>query len=116
MIEGATPWEVWINNHSEIPLLYFTSYDTICELAISSYELDKNSRKHDLKDKVHFFLIWWYANRNKMIKYNVYTRIGLALKIDHSSVMHYCKDGEGKRKKSNNFEENTKCIKDFLES
>jgi hypothetical protein len=103
-------WEWWIiNSQNEIK---YSRYDFLCELAISSYKLDKKSRKSELKDTVQFFLLWWEKNKKKMNRYNTYTSIGILMKIDHSTVLHHLR----KRKPTAMYTENTRCINDFLNS
>jgi hypothetical protein len=103
-------WEWWIiNSQNEIK---YSRYDFLCELAISSYKLDKKSRKSELKDTVQFFLLWWEKNKKKMNRYNTYTSIGILMKIDHSTVLHHLRN----RKPTAMYTENTRCINDFLNS
>jgi len=104
-------WEDWIirqaSNNVEM-----TSYDFLCELCVSSYSLDKKSRKADLKDRVQFFILWWNVNKPKMSKYNTLTKMGTLLNADHTTVLHYIK----RRKPTIMYEQNVKCINDFLNS
>jgi hypothetical protein len=104
-------WEDWITIQ-ETNGRKMTSYDVMCELCVSSYSLDKKSRKSNLKDKVHFFVLWWMANRSKMVRYTSYMKIAELLKVDHSTIVHYV----GTRKPTILFDENVKCINDFLNS
>lgn len=104
-------WEDWIVRQ-ETKGNDMTSYDVLCELCVSSYGLNRRSRKADLKDKVHFFILWWKKNSNVMSKYKTYTSIGALLGTDHTTIIHYLK----RRKPTILFEENVKCIDDFLNS
>ena len=117
-IEKLSEWEAWILNNWEKEDRDFTPYDYLCELAVTNYSLDKKDRHVEFKDELHYFLIWWNANRLYMKKYKSKYAIGGLLKKDHSTVIHYIgtEDSKGNRKPSNNFTENTQCIKDFLKS
>lgn len=103
-------WEDWIIRQTEDKP--YTSYDFLCELCVSSYGLNKKSRKADLKDKCHFFIHWWYKNRNNMNTYTTTVKLGQLLNVDHSTILHYAH----RRKPTIFFEENTICINDFLNS
>lgn len=122
-LDGLSEWEAWLFNNAdtEHESKKFTGFDHVCELAVQNYLLDSKSRKQALKDQVHYFLLWWKKNKRYMKKYTSTINIGALLKIDHSNVIHYTgrvnePDSIGDRKPSLNFEDNTKCIKDFLES
>jgi hypothetical protein len=118
-VAGLTEWEAWLFHNSPLEQRKFTGYDHLCELAVSAYDLDTSNRKVEIKDRLHYFLLWWKRNRKYMKKYNSLTAIGGLVKKDHSNVMHYVgkeNEKEGLRKKSAFFEENVECIKDFLES
>lgn len=118
-LDGLTEWEAWLFNNSEKERRKFTGYDHLCELAVSAYNLDISSRKVEIKDRLHYFLLWWKRNRQWMQKYKALTAIGGLVKKDHSNVMHYVgkeDEKEGPRKRSQNFEKHVECIKDFLES
>lgn len=102
-------WHHWIEEHhpqSDI------NYDYLLELAINSYSLMKKSRKMGHIDRVHYIVMWWYKHKNKFKKYNTTIKLGIALEIHHATVIHYYK----RRKISRIYEEETKCIKDFIES
>lgn len=102
-------WDHWIKQHVTDKDI---NYDRLLELATSSYNLDKKSRKMGQKDRVQFIVIWWMSNKNKFVKYNTTTKLGILLNIDHATVIHHYK----RRKASRLYEEETKCIKDFIES
>jgi hypothetical protein len=104
-------WEEWIVRQ-ESGKSDMTSYDFLCELCVSSYDLSKKSRKADLKDKVHFFILWWNTNKSKMSKYTGQVKIGQLLGVDHTTIVHFLK----RRKPTIFYEENVKCINDFLNS
>lgn len=104
-------WEDWIVRQASDENK-MSSYDFLCELCVSSYNLDKKSRKADLKDKLHFFIFWWNNNKSKMIKYNTLQKIGKLLDVDHTTVIHHLK----RRKPTILFDDNVKCISDFLNS
>jgi hypothetical protein len=89
-----------------------STYDLLAELAVSSYDLDKKSRKADLKDKVQYFVKWWFSEKKKMKKYKSSTAIGKLLKKDHATILHCLH----RRKPTIDFDFNTACIKDFLKS
>lgn len=104
-------WEDWIiRQHSNG--FDATTYDVLCELCVSSYNLNKKSRKADLKDKVHYFVIWWNSNKKMMKKYKSQSKIGELLGVDHSTIVHFLR----RRKPTILYEENVKCISDFLNS
>lgn len=115
-------WSFWITSNNPKLSNIFTpvssSYDVLCELAVYSYNLSLVCRKIELIDKLHYFYMWWHKNKRYMIKYRTFKSIAKLTGQDHSNVIHYTgKNGnDGKRKKSLNFEKNTACIKDFLES
>lgn len=89
-----------------------SSYDLLAELAVSSYELDRKSRKAELKDKMQYFIKWWFSEKSKMKKYNTSVKIGELLKKDHATVLHSLK----RRKPTIDYDFNTACIRDFLKS
>ena len=98
----------WEENHPEADI----NYDYLLELAIISYSLMKKTRKMGHIDRVHYIVIWWHKHKNKFKKYNTTIKLGIELEIHHSTVIYYYK----RRKKSRIYEEETKCIKDFIES
>jgi len=104
-------WEDWIMRQSGLSVEK-TVYDVLSEMAVQSYYLDRKNRKSDLKDRVHCFILWWNKNKPKMKAYNTTISVGRLLNCDHSTVIHYL----GKRKPSIMYDENTKCINDFLNS
>tara|TARA_R110002051_G_scaffold190863_1_gene259731 strand:- start:4 stop:351 length:348 start_codon:yes stop_codon:yes gene_type:complete len=112
--ESLIPWESWIDRENiKTNFVDTSSFDRLCELAVSTYGLDSTNRKQDLKDRMHFFIIWWNNNLDKMRIYRNYSALGMLLKKrDHSIVSYYLT----RRVKSLNFEYNTLDIKDFLES
>lgn len=87
-------------------------YDVFLELAVSSYELDKKNRKAELKDRLQYFILWWNKNKSAMGKYNTLVELGGLVKKDHATILHYLK----RRKPTINYEYNTACIRDFLNS
>jgi len=108
-------WENWIYNNGLFikgDEEYGTRYDLLCEMVISSYALNEKRRHMDLKDRVTYFLKWWQENKNKMLKYKTTTSIGKLLDCDHTTVLHHIH----KRKISRDYNKNTSCIKDYLES
>lgn len=86
------------------------SYDKLCELAVSSYELDQKYRGAGLKDRVQYFLLWWLHNKKYMKYYNSYVRIGQLIGVGHATVIHHISH----RKPTANYNANIICIKDFL--
>jgi hypothetical protein len=102
-------WNDWIKKNTTDRDI---NYDRLLELTISSYSLDKKTKKMGQKDRVHFLVLWWHKHKNKFKKYNTTIKIGIALEIHHATVIHYYKN----RKISRIYEEETKCIKDFIES
>lgn len=117
-MEEEGQWTYWINSNTPIKDQEGTTLDTLVELCVSSYNLKSKSRKANLKNQVHFFLEWWKEHRHLMKKYRNQSRIGRHLGIDHATVSHYIgRAGKpGLRKKTADFEENTKCINDYLNS
>jgi chromosomal replication initiation ATPase DnaA len=101
-------WLEWINRSEGKS----SSYDTLAELAVSSYMLKSRSRKAELKDQVFCFIHWWMENKKKMVKYNSTIALGALLGRDHSTVIHYIH----KRKPTLLYEHNVRCIRDFLYS
>jgi hypothetical protein len=100
-------WDNWIKNNT-----VDKNYDRLLELAVSSYNLDERTRKMDQKDRVQFIIKWWLKNKKKFKKYTNTEKIAGLLKIKHSTVVHHYTY----RKKSRIYEEETRCIKDFIES
>lgn len=109
-LEDKTPWEAWIllsNNK-----LTECSLDKLAELAVSSYQLKAKRRDEDCMDNKHFFILWWNKNKNRFYNYRTITSLSILLGMNHSTVIHHLRH----RKKSFRFEENTKCLRDFLTS
>jgi hypothetical protein len=104
-------WEDWIMRENGLSKEK-TVFDLLCEMAVSSYYLSKKSRKADLKDRMQFFILWWKNNKKKMNKYNSTTALGGLLGCDHSTVLHYIH----RRKPTMFYNDNTRCINDFLNS
>jgi hypothetical protein len=104
-------WEDWIMRQNGLSKER-TVYDVLSELAVSSYSLTRKSRKADLKDKMQYFILWWNKNKKNMRVYNSTIALGKLLNCDHSTVLHYIHT----RKPTIMYEENTKCINDFLNS
>ena len=87
-----------------------TVYDRLCELAINSYELNKVDRTASLKDKLQYFILWWFNNRGRMKAYNRYSKIAKLLNKNHATIVHHIR----RRKPTLFYDINTECIKDFL--
>lgn len=107
---SESSWEVWIEKNtidSED-----TPYDKVAEIAVYSYNLALRSRKEDMIDKRHCFLIWWSLNRDMFQKYSTLKKISSLLKIHHSTTLHYINT----RKKTSSFKENVSCLLDTLTS
>jgi hypothetical protein len=100
-------WDYWIKEK-----IVDVDYDRLIELAVSSYNLGKKTRKMGQKDRVQFIVLWWRDNKEKFFRYNTTTKVGALLNIDHATVVYHYKS----RKKSRIYEEETRCIKDFIES
>ena len=103
-------WEEWMIIHNQSPDK--NRMDLLIELAVSSYELDKRSRKAELKDKVQFFIKWWYERRGFMLKYKTLESVAKLMSVDHATVLHHIK----RRKPTAMYEENSRCLNDFLNS
>ena len=101
-------WESWIMNQEGTS----SHYDFLAELAVSSYNLKSKDRREKQKNLLHFFVLWWRDNQKRFIKYNSKSALSRLLDIHWATVIHY----ESKRKPSRLYEENIKCIKDFLNS
>lgn len=104
-------WAYWIKEKEE-ESKYSKIYDRIAELAVSSYELTSKERYEYRIDEKHCFVIWWYDNKNRFKKYHTITALSKLLKINHSTLIHYMNH----RKKSFRYDENTRCLNDFLNS
>lgn len=104
-------WEYWIVKNEPGDQIT-TSYDLLCDLAISSYGLNERRRQSDLKDMVQYFCLWWDFNKPKMKKYKTLASIGNALCVNHATVLHHIR----KRKPTIDFDKNVSCLKDFLNS
>jgi hypothetical protein len=109
-LEDKTPWEAWIllsgNALTNGPL------DKIAELAVSSYNLKTKDRFEECMDRKHCFIMWWDKNRSRFIKYSTVTSLAKLLDMNHSTIIHHMR----KRKKSFRFNDNVKCLVDFLTS
>ena len=103
-------WVEWIDRATYEHTM--SAYDKLAELAASSYELSRKSRKAELKDQCQYFFKWWYANRNKMIKYKTYESISELLMKHHTTVVHAIHY----RKPTLFYDENVGCLRDFLRS
>lgn len=113
MIELITPWEAWIIRTDKSHNVISSDYDKLCELVVFQYGLTNRTREMNFLDKVTFFCHWWFNNKNKMHKYRSSVAIGRLLGgRDHASVFHHI----NVRTPTANYQENTECIKDFLES
>jgi hypothetical protein len=114
------PWEAWLIRSIKNENLTESNYDKLCELAVSSYDLDSRSRKMDHQDLVTYMCIWWNSNKRFMKKYTSLASIGFILgERDHASVYHHIRafsERKPGRKVSYKYDENIKSIKDFLES
>lgn len=114
-----TPIEVWMYDNWGIEIddkspEKKTSYDKLLEMAVESYSLlAEKTRKLEIKDQQQYLCTWWFENKLFFRKYNSYASVGELLGgKDHATIMHTIKH----RKKSNDYEVNVACIKDFLES
>ncbi len=119
-VEGLIPWEAWIVRITKSNNVIESNYDKLCELVVSTYDLNSRSRKMDHLDKVTYFCFWWKANKRFMKKYTSFAAVGFLLgERDHASVFHHVNafnDKHKGRKVSYKYETNIECIKDFLES
>ena len=103
-------WENWIiRNDEDGPV---TTYDFLLDLAVINYKLADKNRKIQKIDMKHFLVSWWNKNKGKFKKYKSMESLGSSMGITHCTVVHYVKH----RKKSLKYEDNTKCINDFLNS
>jgi hypothetical protein len=92
-------------------------YDYVAERVVARFDLSKKLRVPELKDKVHFLLLFWKKNKRKFKKYKTKSAIGRLLELDHASVIHYAGTDlkfEGRRKKSNFFNENNKELASYI--
>jgi len=110
----TSPWEAWIVNHLEdSPTKKTTSYDLLLEIAVSSYDLKRKFRGMDFQDVVQFACRWWFKNKAFMKKYDTYARVGALMGgKDHATIHAHVH----RRIPTANYDLNTQCIKDFLES
>ena len=103
-------WENWIMRNDEHGPI--TNYDFLLELAVQHYGLSEKNRRQELIDMRHYLVKWWKKNGKKFKRYKSLTAVGASMNLTHCTVIHYVKH----RKKSLKYEENTKCICDFLTS
>lgn len=103
-------WEDWLlnNGYSNDK----SAHDRLLEMAVDSYNVWSKSRKMDIIDRKHFLVLWWKQNQDYLNKYHTMKAFGELINIDHATVNHY----EKHRKKSRLFNDNTDCIRDFLNS
>jgi hypothetical protein len=113
-IEEITPWDNWIIQNEKNHSVISSNYDKLCQLAAHNYMLHKNrSREMRNQDVLTFFCRWWFKKKRFMKKYTSSEAIGhLLAGRDHASILHHIHH----RKVSYKYEENTKDIRDFLES
>jgi hypothetical protein len=112
MMTEKSEWESWIERF-DVPDYEGTSYDRLLEICVSSYGLNEKSRKSDLKDRVQFLCKWWFRNRKFMKLYISYQQIATLLNLEnHATIHHHLYN----RKPTINYDFNTKCINDFLNS
>jgi hypothetical protein len=103
-------WEAWIDNNTSNKSN--TAYDKLAEIAVYSYNLRLKSRKEQIIDKRHCFVVWWSENKEMFNKYNTLQKVSKLLKIHHATTLHYLNT----RKKSLRFKENVSCLLDTLTS
>ena len=112
-IRELDPWEAWMVRNYDGDSIGLSNYDKVCELAISAYNLNKKSNKMDFQDLITCLCQWWFDNKRFMKKYNTYAKLGAKMGgRDHASILHHIRH----RAVTANYIENTKCIRDFLES
>lgn len=102
-------WDSWIRNNSKEKDIY---YDKILEMVIDSYDLRKRTRKMAHKDKMQYVIIWWHRHKTKFIKYDTVVKVAKLFQVDHATIIHHYT----RRKPSRLYEQEIKCIKDFIES
>lgn len=102
-------WENWIRNNSKEKDIY---YDKMLEMVIDSYDLRNRTRKMGQKDRMQFVIVWWLKNKTKFTKYDTVVKVAKLFEVDHATIIHHYT----RRKSSRLYEEETKCIKDFIES
>ena len=103
-----TEIEYFVNN---LVCLSKVDYDTLCEDIVRNFKLHKKSRKADLKDRCHFFFLWWNTNKDHMKRYTSLSKIGeLCGGLDHATVSTTINH----RVCSWNYEENTKKMVEYI--
>jgi len=103
-------WDDWLINNgysNDMSML-----DKLLELVVNSYDVGTKSRKMDIIDRKHFLVLWWKQNQDYLNKYQTMTSVAELIGVNHATVNHY----EKHRKKSRLFNDNTDCIRDFLNS
>jgi len=93
-----------------------SSYDKLCELCVGTYRINVKDNSAEIKDMLHCFLEWWKEKKQYMNKYSSKSAIGRLVEKSHCTIIYYIGAGkeDGARKKTHNFEINTKDIADFL--
>jgi hypothetical protein len=89
-----------------------SAHDRLLEMAIDSYGIRDKNRKMEIIDRKHFLVLWWKKNQDYLNKYNTMTSLARLINVNHATINHYDKH----RKKSRLFNDNTDCIRDFLNS
>ena len=116
----SSPWLSWIVRNTKEIIVTDTNYDKLCELAVSTYQLNNRNRDPNRLDLITFFLIWWDKNKRFMKKYNSLKSIGEHLGgRSHRTVLFHLNafsDQYEGRKVSSYYKQNVECIRDFLES
>lgn len=104
-------WSSFIERNYDIPTIDST-YDKLFELAVSSYKLDKRTRKVDVINMKTFICRWWFKNKKKFNYINSSVKVAQKLKMDgHASILHLINH----RKDPSSYKNDIEDIKDFLD-
>jgi hypothetical protein len=104
-------WENWIKQQTlNEANLKNNNYDEICEYIARTYGLNDRTRKQSHIDNIQCFLKWWKKNLRKMRKYDTMGKVSLLIDRDRCVISHYLVH----RKRSAEYQENTKELRDFL--
>ena len=110
--QKKTDWETWIEREPTFPESSGSIYDKLCDLAVTNYNLTLESKEEDHADRIQFFILWWCKNKFKMKVYLKKGDVAKLLKRSYAIPNYYQKI----RKPSADYDINTECLKDFLES
>jgi hypothetical protein len=114
--ESQSLWESFIQRQYNLHLNE-TALDKLIDLCISTYNLDKKSRKPDIVARRTYLIKWHHrilsGNKKAFLKYRTQYSLGSVLFGERSTASFHLKKDVSKDRLFNKY---TECIKDFLNS